>query len=45
MNNIKDELLSDAIKTSLDYSCTILKLKRVIIAETIIIIGLLIYFI
>lgn len=40
MDEIRDEMLADAIKTALDYSLTIIKLKRIIIVLSVIIIAL-----
>lgn len=42
MSQIKDELLSDAIKTALNYSYTIIKLKRVIAVMSFVIITLIV---
>lgn len=40
--NIKDEMLADAIKVSLDLSCKIVKLKRVVAVMGCVIIALII---
>lgn len=40
MSKIKDEVLADAIKTSLDYSYTIVKLKWTIAVMSFVIIAL-----